>query len=46
MWELNIPNNVKNFMWRAVNNILPSMVNLPRRGIDCVTQCQLCRDGL
>lgn len=37
VWNLGMPPKVKHFVWRALHSILPTNVNLMRRGIrvDC-----------
>ncbi|XP_019184158.1 PREDICTED: uncharacterized protein LOC109179042 [Ipomoea nil] len=36
LWNLKIPPNWKNFMWRALSNILPTPDNLVKRRVDLV----------
>lgn len=45
LWGLNIPNKIKNFMWRAYNNMLLCQVALARRGIPCSKTCRRCEEG-
>ncbi|KAL2896303.1 hypothetical protein RDABS01_038087 [Bienertia sinuspersici] len=42
VWKAQVPPKVKNFAWRAMNNGLPTMVNLVKRNIqvDCI--CPRC----
>jgi len=42
VWSLNTLNVVKNFMWRACHNLLPTIVNLYRRGVVKDTVCPRC----
>ncbi|KAM7531912.1 hypothetical protein LguiB_035322 [Lonicera macranthoides] len=42
MWELNIPPKMKKFMWRAIDDCLPTRVNLVARGVNVVSTCALC----
>lgn len=42
IWGMKIPNSLKNFLWRACHDILPTRDNLKRRGIDLVPSCIFC----
>ena len=42
IWNLNCPNKVKHFMWRACKNILPIKCKLRVRGIGVEVSCDLC----
>lgn len=42
IWALNCPNKIKNFMWRACRNSVPSKVNLMRRTILQEAICERC----
>jgi hypothetical protein len=33
LWNMKVPNSVKMFLWRACHNIIPTKVNLQKRGI-------------
>ncbi|GMN66693.1 hypothetical protein TIFTF001_035757 [Ficus carica] len=44
MWSLPIPSKVRLFVWRAFHEILPTMVSLRHRGIDCDIICPRCKD--
>ena len=33
IWDLNVPPKIRNFMWRAVSNIMPMQDNLYRRRV-------------
>lgn len=46
LWALKIPNKVRVFIWRAFNEILPTSLNLSRRGISCSGLCSTCRDEI
>lgn len=35
LWKLNVPGKVKNFLWRAVKNVLPTTDNLLSREFRC-----------
>lgn len=34
LWSLNIPCRTKHFIWKAIRNILPTTLNLKKKGID------------
>uniref|UniRef100_A0A7N2LHE6 Reverse transcriptase zinc-binding domain-containing protein n=1 Tax=Quercus lobata TaxID=97700 RepID=A0A7N2LHE6_QUELO len=42
IWKLNIPPKVRNFLWRACSNILPTRENLHRRRVQVEPWCELC----
>ncbi|XP_019168854.1 PREDICTED: uncharacterized protein LOC109164760 [Ipomoea nil] len=42
LWNLKIPPNWKNFMWRALSNILPTLDNLVKKRVDIVNVCPAC----
>ncbi|KAL0416512.1 UNVERIFIED_CONTAM: hypothetical protein Slati_3483100 [Sesamum latifolium] len=42
LWQANIPNKVKIFMWRAICNILPTASNLAKRMPLASVGCPLC----
>ena len=42
IWKLNIPPKVRNFLWRACSNILPTRENLHRRRVQMEPWCELC----
>uniref|UniRef100_A0A5B7C6K9 Reverse transcriptase zinc-binding domain-containing protein n=1 Tax=Davidia involucrata TaxID=16924 RepID=A0A5B7C6K9_DAVIN len=42
LWSLGIPNKIKNFLWRAVLNILPTGTRLADRKIPVDPRCCLC----
>ncbi|GMN47032.1 hypothetical protein TIFTF001_016222 [Ficus carica] len=44
MWSLPVPPKVRLFVWRAFHEILPTMVSLRHRGIDCDVICPRCKD--
>jgi hypothetical protein len=33
IWKLKVPNVVKHFLWKALNNLLPTKTNLARKGL-------------
>ena len=42
IWQLNCPNKIKHFMWRACKNILPTKNWLMTRGVGSEDCCALC----
>ncbi|XP_075655192.1 uncharacterized protein LOC142625413 [Castanea sativa] len=42
LWTLNIPPKVRNFVWRACSNILPTRANLARRRVLIEPLCAIC----
>ncbi|KAL8161427.1 hypothetical protein V2J09_012916 [Rumex salicifolius] len=42
LWRLNVPLRVRSFIWRGCRNILPTKVNLCRRGITPDDRCEFC----
>ncbi|GLT61404.1 hypothetical protein SLA2020_341140 [Shorea laevis] len=45
LWKLKVPPKVKNFIWRAILNSLPSMDNLVKRGIVQEALCPICHSS-
>nr|POF18436.1 ribonuclease p protein subunit p29 [Quercus suber] len=43
LWKLEIPNKVKNFVWRTCKEVLPTKANLSRRKIVSDGTCDKCR---
>ncbi|XP_059431615.1 uncharacterized protein LOC132165136 [Corylus avellana] len=41
-WKLKIPNVAKLFLWKALHNLLPTRVNLAKKGIVRNTLCPIC----
>jgi hypothetical protein len=41
-WSLNVPNVVKLFLWRALHDLLPTRVNLAKKGVLQDTLCPIC----
>lgn len=46
LWSLKIPNKIKVFIWRCYHDILPSLNNLGRRGINIQSYCRRCGEGI
>lgn len=42
VWGLRVKKKVQHFLWRCINNSLPVLHNLKRRGIKCSGACQQC----
>lgn len=42
LWNLHVPNTVKHFLWRACNNLLPTMANLLQRKVVTDSKCPCC----
>lgn len=42
LWGLKIPSKIKVFMWRACEAIIPTRVNLQRRGVSVDVLCPAC----
>ena len=43
MWKLPIPPKVRNFMWRAYSDILPTSTNLCRRRVPVASTYTICQ---
>lgn len=41
LWNLEVPKKVKNFLWRAMMNILPTNDNLIRQGAEVMPICSI-----
>lgn len=37
-----MPNKVKNFIWRAAHNVLPTAINLISKRVDVPSTCSVC----
>ena len=49
IWSAEVPKKIKNFVWRACQNILPTMSNLCRRQVvnsDTCEQCDKCSETI
>ena len=46
IWGLEVPNKVKNFIWRANVNCLPTKLALKRKQIDISEICPICNDNV
>jgi hypothetical protein len=44
VWSLKLPPKVKNFMWRACRNCLPTRIRLQTKGDQCTDRCAVCDD--
>ncbi|KAK6139898.1 hypothetical protein DH2020_026343 [Rehmannia glutinosa] len=42
MWKLGIKNKIKHFLWRCNQSILPTSIQLRRRGMNVDEICQMC----
>lgn len=42
IWRLDVPPNVKHFVWCLCTNCLPSRVRLREKGVDCTEDCMVC----
>ncbi|KAH9705863.1 putative reverse transcriptase/RNA-dependent DNA polymerase [Citrus sinensis] len=42
LWKLDVPSKVKNFLWRAATNVLPTYDNLLRRRVQVLPLCVVC----
>uniref|UniRef100_A0A803QR46 Uncharacterized protein n=1 Tax=Cannabis sativa TaxID=3483 RepID=A0A803QR46_CANSA len=42
LWHLKIPPKVKNFMWRAVSDVLPTCLQLSSKGVSVSPMCPVC----
>ena len=43
IWKLNVPLKVRNFIWRACSNCLPTRNNLWRRKVRIEATCDICQ---
>jgi hypothetical protein len=44
IWKLKVPNVVKHFLWKALNNLLPTRTNLAKKGVIQDTICPICEN--
>ncbi|VFQ68446.1 unnamed protein product [Cuscuta campestris] len=42
IWKMQVPPKVRNFMWRALNDVLPVRANLRRRQVEVADVCPRC----
>ncbi|KAL5766931.1 hypothetical protein ACOSP7_017548 [Xanthoceras sorbifolium] len=42
LWKLDVPNKIKLFVWRACKKILPTNLNLSKKGILVSHLCSFC----
>ena len=45
LWHLSIPVKVKNFLWRAMSNVLPTADNLLQRRVEVQASCPICHSS-
>ncbi|XP_060969533.1 uncharacterized protein LOC133036804 [Cannabis sativa] len=45
-WYLKIPPKVKNFLWRALSNCVPTLVSLQSKRVHVYSICSLCKGGI
>lgn len=43
LWKMKVPNKIRFFCWRALNEIIPSNIKLKKRGIEITPTCPLCK---
>ena len=44
IWQLKVSDKVKNLVWRACQNSLPTMMNLVKHRVSTDDKCDLCKD--
>lgn len=42
IWKLKVPGKIKHFLWKALNNSLPTKLNIIKKGIDAIPLCPNC----
>ena len=42
IWQLDVPNKIKHFMWRLAHNSHPLRGNLIQRGMKIIDKCVVC----
>lgn len=45
MWNLAVAPKVKNFLWRALRNCLPTLVNLRQKNVEVYPICPICQES-
>ncbi|XP_074328418.1 uncharacterized protein LOC141666327 [Apium graveolens] len=45
LWALPIPPKVKNFIWRAIQDNLPTLCNLQERHVEVASLCPVCKQA-
>ncbi|KAH9726440.1 reverse transcriptase domain-containing protein [Citrus sinensis] len=45
LWQLPVPAKVKNFLWRAMANVIPTSDNLLQRRVEVQTLCPICHSS-
>ena len=43
-WKIKVPLNINNFIWKLLNNGLPTFLSLHTRGIPAESLCPMCND--
>ncbi|KAK3221517.1 hypothetical protein Dsin_008542 [Dipteronia sinensis] len=43
LWRVELPHKVKVFIWKACHNLIPTMVNLTKRGVPLKPIFPLCK---
>lgn len=46
LWNLSVPRKIKFFCWRAMNDIIPTHLNLKRRGVNADLTYPTCNGGV
>nr|GMD59832.1 uncharacterized protein LOC109184133 isoform X1 [Ipomoea batatas] len=46
IWKLPIPPKVRNFIWQASTNNLPTAMNLQKKRVQCSPMCNICSNNL
>lgn len=46
LWNLQVPQHVKHYLWRACRNVLPTRTRLQDRGVEVSGICPLCNSNL
>lgn len=42
VWKLDTPPKIKDLMWRALKNVVPTKINLRSKGVDVDERCLFC----
>jgi hypothetical protein len=46
IWHVQLPNRVRNFVWRLAKNILPTRGNLSKKGVKIEPLCPFCNSDI